>query len=334
MLQSKPLKEADNIKSESNPAGILNPEEVATLNKEFDIGNIVDLKGEKAYYKANIESLELLNDILKNKRVATKEEKEILSNFRGFGKASNELARIIKEKGESLESLNQLLKSLNKQLGLEITPDYLLRRSTDAFYTPMPIVKAMSNLAKELGYGGHSSHIALEPSCGVGRFLNQFSSTEKVIGIELDPLTAKIAKSIYPYHKIDEGAFESSVYAKDGIYDLVIGNPPYGSFKIRDNEYSATAHNYFMKRGIDKLRMGGISIQIVTKSFMDSANLTTKLDIAKNAKFLGGVRLPNNTFKDVSVTTDILVFKKVKGEGLKQHTSKYLYNDIIRLLCC
>ncbi|AQQ59346.1 hypothetical protein XJ32_03715 [Helicobacter bilis] len=110
-------KELENIESDSNPAGILNPEELATLNKEFKLGEIQDLKGQKALYDANIESLSLLDDILKSGRVATDDEKRILSNFRGFGKASNELYQVIKEKGERLDSLNKLLESLSESVG-------------------------------------------------------------------------------------------------------------------------------------------------------------------------------------------------------------------------
>ncbi|WP_281650613.1 hypothetical protein, partial [Helicobacter bilis] len=309
-------KELDNIESDSNPAGILNPEELATLNKEFKLGEIQDLKGQKALYDANIESLSLLDDILKSGRVATDDEKRILSNFRGFGKASNELYQVIKEKGERLDSLNKLLESLSESVGAKIDADYLFRRAGDAYYTPTPIVESMVKLAKDLGL--NNNHVILEPSSGSGRFLGQFHSNANVVGIELDPFTAKLSQTIYPYFKIDNAGFQNSKFAKDDFYDLVIGNPPYSNFTIRDEAFSASAHNYFMKRGIDKLRVGGISIQIVTKSFMDSSNDLVRKEIAKNAKFLGGVRLPNNAFKEASVTTDILVFKKVSATEAKK----------------
>ena len=309
-------KELENIESDSNPAGILNPEELATLNKEFKLGEIQDLKGQKALYDANIESLSLLDDILKSGRVATDDEKRILSNFRGFGKASNELYQVIKEKGERLDSLNKLLESLSESVGAKIDADYLFRRAGDAYYTPTPIVESMVKLAKDLGL--NNNHVILEPSSGSGRFLGQFHSNANVVGIELDPFTAKLSQTIYPYFKIDNAGFQNSKFAKDDFYDLVIGNPPYSNFTIRDDNFSASAHNYFMKRGIDKLRVGGISIQIVTKSFMDSSNDLVRKEIAKNAKFLGGVRLPNNAFKDASVTTDILVFKKVSAAEAKK----------------
>lgn len=258
-------KESDNIESDSNPAGILNPEELATLNKEFKLGEIQDLKGQKALYDANIESLSLLDDILKSGRVATDDEKRILSNFRGFGKASNELHQVIKEKGERLDSLNKLLESLSESVGAKIDADYLFRRAGDAYYTPTPIVESMVKLAKDLGL--NNNHLILEPSSGSGRFLGQFHSNANVVGIELDPFTAKLSQTIYPYFKIDNAGFQNSKFAKDDFYDLIIGSPPYSNFTIRDDNFSASAHNYFMKRGIDKLKVGGISIQIVTKSF-------------------------------------------------------------------
>ncbi|MDD7295948.1 N-6 DNA methylase, partial [Helicobacter bilis] len=315
-------KELENIESDSNPAGILNPEELATLNKEFKLGEIQDLKGQKALYDANIESLSLLDDILKSGRVATDDEKKILSNFRGFGKASNELYQVIKEKGERLDSLNKLLESLSESVGAKIDADYLFRRAGDAYYTPTPIVESMVKLAKDLGL--NNNHLILEPSSGSGRFLGQFHSNANVVGIELDPFTAKLSQTIYPYFKIDNAGFQNSKFAKDDFYDLVIGNPPYSNFIIRDEAFSASAHNYFMKRGIDKLRVGGISIQIVTKSFMDSSNDLVRKEIAKNAKFLGGVRLPNNAFKDASVTTDILVFKKVSAAEAKKLDNSWI----------
>ena len=263
--QNQSPKELENIESDSNPAGLLNPEELATLNKEFKLGEIQDLKGQKALYDANIESLSLLDDILKSGRIASDDEKRILSNFRGFGKASNELYQVIKEKGERLDSLNKLLESLSESVGAKIDTDYLFRRAGDAYYTPTPIVEAMVKLAKDLGL--NNNHVILEPSSGSGRFLGQFHSNANVVGIELDPFTAKLSQTIYPYFKIDNAGFQNSKFAKDDFYDLVIGNPPYSNFTIRDDNFSASAHNYFMKRGIDKLRVGGISIQIVTKSF-------------------------------------------------------------------
>lgn len=201
-----------------------------------------------------------------------------------------------------------MLESLSKHLNKEVKATDLYLRANDAYYTPTPIIESMVKLAKDLGL--KEDHYILEPSCGSGRFLGQFNTNQKVVGIELDPLTAKLAKTIYPYYRIDNAGFEKSKYAINNAYDLVIGNPPYGNFTIRDDSISASTHNYFMQKGIDMLSEGGISIQIVTKNFMDSNNLATKIAIAEQAKFLGGVRIPNNAFKDASVTADILVFKK------------------------
>ncbi|STQ85773.1 hypothetical protein LS73_008195 [Helicobacter muridarum] len=263
-----------------------------------------------------MDSLKLLKDILENPRVLNDSEKEILSNFRGFGKASNELFKNIKEKGEAYRELESLLNSLSEHLGEKITPLDMLKRASDAFYTPMPIIREMVSLAQSFGL--KEGHYVLEPSVGVGRFLSELSNKGlNIHGIEIDSISAKLASLIYPNVKINKSGFEKSKYAINDFYDLVIGNPPYGNFIIKDSNFRATAHNYFMKKGIDNLAENGISIQIVTHNFMDAKDKLTRAKIAENAAFMGGVRLPNTAFKDAKVTTDILVFRKAgKGEKL------------------
>lgn len=153
----------------------------------------------------------------------------------------------------------------------------------------------------------------LEPSAGVGRFLGFFDDKHPYIhAVELDKLSANIARKLYPTAQIENAPFQNSLAARNiGSYDLIIGNPPYANVKIQDK----MIHDYFMLKSIENLKENGISIQIVTHNFMDKMS-SAKMQIAKNAEFLGGVRLPNDTFKDAKVTTDILVFRKLRADEI------------------
>ncbi|STQ85765.1 DEAD/DEAH box helicase [Helicobacter muridarum] len=277
--------------------------------------HLQDTASAKLAYNQNIKALEALDSILQSNQnkildELTPQQRDVLSNFRGFGKASNELIDIIKAKDSRYTHLQQLLESLSKNiksnsiLNNEITIAQLLRNSNDAYFTPTPIIESMVNLVKSLGLKKDSN--ILEPSAGSGRFLGFLPQDNNIIAVELDSISAAIAKTLYPKHIIENAPFQSAKLANKLKYDVVIGNPPYGNTKIQGK----SIHNYFMLEGIQKLRPNGISIQIVTHNFMDAKDSSTRQAIAKIAKFLGGVRLPNTAFKDAKVTTDILVFRK------------------------
>lgn len=307
--------------SDTNAAGILSPAEKATIENQTFTQTIDPAKfNANEILSANINALKVLDELLITRNLATKEQKELLSAFSGAGgRFSDELNKIRKANpnDERLAYINGLLKQINEKLpkasgeivdkGLSITDFYA--RSGDAYFTPTHIIKAMSDLAKKMGLKDES--YILEPSAGVGRFLGFFDDKHPYIhAVELDKLSANIARKLYPTAQIENAPFQNSLAARNiGSYDLIIGNPPYANAKIQDK----MIHDYFMLKSIENLKENGISIQIVTHNFMDKMS-SAKMQIAKNAEFLGGVRLPNDTFKDAKVTTDILVFRKLRAD--------------------
>lgn len=307
--------------SDTNAAGILSPAEKATIENQTFTQTIDPAKfNANEILSANINALKVLDELLITRNLATKEQKELLSAFSGAGgRFSDELNKIRKANpnDERLAYINGLLKQINDKLpkasgeivdkGLSITDFYA--RSGDAYFTPTHIIKAMSDLAKKMGLKDES--YILEPSAGVGRFLGFFDDKHPYIhAVELDKLSANIARKLYPTAQIENAPFQNSLAARNiGSYDLIIGNPPYANVKIQDK----MIHDYFMLKSIENLKENGISIQIVTHNFMDKMS-SAKMQIAKNAEFLGGVRLPNDTFKDAKVTTDILVFRKLRAD--------------------
>ena len=312
---------AQELVSDTNAAGILSPAEKATIENQTFTQTIDPAKfNANEILSANINALKVLDELLITGNLATKEQKELLSAFSGAGgRFSDELNKIRKANpnDERLAYINGLLKQINEKLpkasgeivdkGLSITDFYA--RSGDAYFTPTHIIKSMSDLAKKMGLKDES--YILEPSAGVGRFLGFFDDKHPYIhAVELDKLSANIARKLYPTAQIENAPFQNSLAARNiGSYDLIIGNPPYANVKIQDK----MIHDYFMLKSIENLKENGISIQIVTHNFMDKMS-SAKMQIAKNAEFLGGVRLPNDTFKDAKVTTDILVFRKLRAD--------------------
>lgn len=312
---------AQELVSDTNAAGILSPAEKATIENQTFTQTIDPAKfNANEILSANINALKVLDELLITRNLATNEQKELLSAFSGAGgRFSDELNKIRKANpnDERLAYINGLLKQINEKLpkasgeivdkGLSITDFYA--RSGDAYFTPTHIIKAMSDLAKKMGLKDES--YILEPSAGVGRFLGFFDDKHPYIhAVELDKLSANIARKLYPTAQIENAPFQNSLAARNiGSYDLIIGNPPYANVKIQDK----MIHDYFMLKSIENLKENGISIQIVTHNFMDKMS-SAKMQIAKNAEFLGGVRLPNDTFKDAKVTTDILVFRKLRAD--------------------
>lgn len=263
--------------SDTNAAGILSPAEKATIENQTFTQTIDPAKfNANEILSANINALKVLDELLITRNLATNEQKELLSAFSGAGgRFSDELNKIRKANpnDERLAYINGLLKQINEKLpkasgeivdkGLSITDFYA--RSGDAYFTPTHIIKAMSDLAKKMGLKDES--YILEPSAGVGRFLGFFDDKHPYIhAVELDKLSANIARKLYPTAQIENAPFQNSLAARNiGSYDLIIGNPPYANAKIQDK----MIHDYFMLKSIENLKENGISIQIVTHNFMD-----------------------------------------------------------------
>ncbi|EOX2646656.1 SNF2-related protein, partial [Campylobacter upsaliensis] len=285
----------------------------AKAHKRSEKFTFTDTSDANKILEDNFQALEGLKYVIKSgfDNNVRSQNLQSLQNFRGFGKGTNALLKL---RGEEKEKWTKLLKELTDLTGEKITITDLVKRSADAYYTPDVIIGKMANLteffAKEAGED-LAKLIKLEPSAGIGRFLNAFELSN-FYAVEKDALSANIAKALYQKGGaiINNGAYEKSPLKINNTFDLVIGNPPYANFKIGDDEFRENIHNYFMKKNIDVLKPNGLSLQIITHNFLDAQSDYTRKVMAKDAVFLGAVRLANNVFKDASVTTDIIAFRK------------------------
>lgn len=202
----------------------------------------------------------------------------------------------------------------------EMQEDLTKEKGLYEYYTPIPIIEKMVGLAMRYGY---TSGPVLEPSCGIGRFLHYFSPKEEVVGIEIDETSYKIAKANFPTFKILNQSFNNLFVDRRGnpldfkpYYQLIIGNPPYGAFKGRNTnqEKVATKANtyvdYFITRGLDLLKKGGLLVYVIPSAFIDGDKTEVKERIIGKAKLLDAYRLPKGVFEQTDIGTDIVVFQK------------------------
>ncbi|WP_301006626.1 MULTISPECIES: SNF2-related protein [Helicobacter] len=267
----------------------------------------------KDRFQKNIQAVKLLKTIEKENRYATKEEQEILNRFSGWGGIPQAFDHYNKEWEQEFKELITLL---------DYTEYEDAKTSTlDAFYTPKIIIDTIYQGLNQLGFNNdnHAKEI-FEPSAGIGSFLSyakNYSDKYHFTCIELDTISSNILKNLHPNQTIYNKAFQHHLFHKP--YDAFIGNPPFGQKKILDPSDTTlnktSVHNYFIGNSIKNLKDGGIAAFVVSSYFLDSKNNLIREYIAKQATFLGAVRLPNNAFKkraNTEVTTDIIFFKKGK----------------------
>lgn len=258
-------------------------------------------------YDWNIKALRTLKQIQGENRAATHEEQEILSKYVGWGGLS-----------QAFDANNENWKEEYGELKELLTPEeYEAARATvnNAFYTPSIVTSAIGNALVQFGFKDGN---VLEPSLGVGNFfgcLPDSMSQAKLFGVEIDPVSAEIARLLYPSAKIEIKGFEETTYP-DNFFDAVIGNVPFGDYKVFDPKYNKLnfkIHDYFLAKSIDQVRPGGIVAVITTKGTLDKKNNSIRKYIAERAELLGAVRLPDSTFSGnagTEVTSDILFFQK------------------------
>ncbi|EJB73427.1 hypothetical protein HPHPA16_1270 [Helicobacter pylori Hp A-16] len=305
------------------------------LNPKIDFkpSEEVLIKGAKTRYKANIEAIRLLKElqakqeILKGDYYATQKEQEILAQFSGWGGLESYFKK--DQRPKEFEELKALL-----------TKDEFRRAyssARDAYYTPKLVIDSIYQALDRLGFNqnNHPKEI-FEPSLGTGKFIAHAPSDKnyRFVGTELDPTSANISQFLYPNQVIQNTALENHPFHQD--YDAFVGNPPYGNHKIyssNDAELSnESVHNYFLGKAIKELKDDGIGAFVVSSWFMDAKNPKMREHIAKNATFLGAIRLPNSVFKatGAEVTSDIVFFKKGVDESTNQSFTKaMLYYDKI-----
>lgn len=258
----------------------------------------------KENYRNNIAAIKTLISIENENRQATPEEQEILAKYVGWGGLADAF-------DESKWS-----KEYSELQGLLTSEEYnAARESTlNAHYTAPVVINAMYQVISNLNF--QTGNI-LEPSMGIGNFFGMLPEQMKdstLYGVELDNISGKIAKQLYPKADIQIKGFEKTGYT-DNTFDIVIGNIPFGDYRVNDrayNKYNFQIHDYFVAKSIDKVRAGGIVAVITSKGTLDKKDVSARKYFAERAELLGAVRLPNIAFKNAGteVTSDILFFQK------------------------
>ncbi|HAP3440436.1 TPA: DEAD/DEAH box helicase family protein, partial [Enterococcus faecalis] len=258
--------------------------------------------------KNNIEAINVLKALEKENRSARKDEQEILAKYIGWGGLSDVFDE--EKEGQWLDARNFLKENLtgeeyNRARGSTLT----------AFYTPKVVIDAIYESLSNLGF--EKGNI-LEPSAGTGRFIGNLPEEMKesnFYGVELDSISGQIAKELYPNSNIQIKGFEETNFSNN-LFDVAIGNIPFGEFKVADREYERNnflIHDYFFAKTLDKVRDGGIIAFITSSGTMDKKSEDVRRYISERAEFLGAIRLPNTTFKGIAgteVTSDIIFLKK------------------------
>lgn len=263
--------------------------------------------GAKEKFRNNMAAIRLLHELQIENRLATPEEQETLSKYVGWGGLSMAFDERNVAWANEYKELKAALSEEEYRAAMEST--------LTAFYTPPVVIKAMYKALDRLGF---SQGNILEPSCGTGNFLGLLPDSmekSKLHGIEIDPLSGRIAKQLYQKASIAIEGFEDTKLPDDH-FDVVLGNVPFGEFKVNDSRYNSQKfliHDYFFAKALDKARAGGVVMFITSKGTMDKASPEVRKYIAQRAELLGAIRLPDNTFKanaGTEVTSDILILQK------------------------
>ena len=283
-------------------------EEIVTEPHNFRIqDNDLGAGGPKAKYKANMEAIHLLQTLEQEERLATPEEQEILSRYVGWGGIP-----------QAFEENNSSWTNEYLELKNTLSPEeYSAARAStlNAFYTSPTVIRSMYEALENMGLKQGN---ILEPSCGVGNFMGlipESMNKAKMYGVELDPVSGRIAKQLYQKNKIAVQGFEETSYP-DSFFDCVIGNVPFGAYQVSDRRYDRhhfMIHDYFIAKSLDLIRPGGVVAVVTSSGTMDKQNLAVRQYIANRAELLGAIRLPNNAFQrnaNTSVVSDILFFQK------------------------
>ena len=262
--------------------------------------------GPKQKFARNIEAIQTLRTLEQEHRGATAEEQQVLSQYVGWGG----LADVFDPNKENWSAEYTQLK------GLLTEEEYAAARSSvlNAHYTSPTVIRGIYDAVERMGF--RSGNI-LEPSMGVGNFFGMLPDTmqdSRLYGVELDSITGRIAKKLYPQADITVAGFETT--DRRDFYDLAVGNVPFGQYKVNDKAYNKlgfSIHNYFFAKAIDQIRPGGVIAFVTSRFTMDSKDSTARKHMAERADLLGAIRLPNNAFKanaGTEVVSDIIFLQK------------------------
>jgi len=286
----------------------LHPDIPMSERHNFDLtNNPVEEVNKKERFHRNMEAIKVLKECEFENRFATPEEQRVLSKYVGWGG----IPEAFDERAGSWQSEYTMLKNILT------TEEYAAARESTltAFYTPPEVITAIYKAMEQMGFKEGN---LLEPSCGIGNFIGMLPKSmenTKVYGVELDTVSAGIAQQLYQKSSIAAQGFEE-VNVPDSFFDGVVGNVPFGDFKVLDkryDKYNFLIHDYFFAKSLDKLRPGGVMALVTSKGTMDKDNPSVRKYIAQRAELLGAIRLPNDTFKGnagTEVVSDILFLQK------------------------
>ena len=286
----------------------LHPEVPPEQRHNFDFSQIeLVTVGKKERFRRNIAAINIIKECEFDNRFATPEEQEILAQYVGWGGLP-----------EAFDENNSAWADEYKELIVTLSPEEYeaAKESTlTAFYTPQSVISAIYSSLQSMGFKQGN---ILEPSCGIGNFIGMLPKElqdSKMYGVEIDSISAQIAQQLYQKSSVLASPFEKAVLP-DSFFDVVVGNVPFGDFKVADKRYDKNnflIHDYFFAKSIDKVRAGGLLFLVTSKGTMDKENSAIRRYIAQRTELLGAIRLPNDTFKGnagTDVTSDILILKK------------------------
>lgn len=270
----------------------------------------------KVRFLRNKKAIEVVQELLDNERPATKEERDAMAAYIGWGSFGQELFQGTWEKPIYKDGWKEENDWLRDTLGKDAWEE-AQNSIINAHYTDPYTINSMWKMAKNMGFKGGK---VLEPSMGVGNFFGLMpkgiAEKSQLTGIELDRTTGRMAQALYPQANIQIKGYEES-RTPDNFYDMIIGNVPFGNFNIADRRYGKLKpliHDFFFLKGIDQLKPGGIMMAITTKGTLDKADARVRMELAKKADLVAAYRLPTGAFDKyagTNVVTDILIFKKI-----------------------
>ena len=308
------------------------PEEKRPENTSADFTIVNDdfnsTGGAKARYENNVAAIRLLKAIESEDRTATPEEQRVLAKYVGWGGVANAFDS---RKDDWSKEYNELKNLLNDE-------EYRAARAStmNAHYTSPTVIKAIYNGLANIGFEGGK---ILEPAMGTGNFFGAMPDTvrsnSELYGVELDSITGRIAKQLYPSANIQIKGYEQTSF-ENNSFDVAIGNVPFGGYKVNDADYNKQnlfIHDYFFAKTLDKVRPGGVVAFVTSQGTLDKSNPEVRKYLAERAELLGAIRLPNNAFKanaGTEVTSDIIFLqKRERPISIEENTPEWVYKDML-----
>lgn len=284
--------------------------------------------GAKARFANNAAAIKLLKDIEKENRTATPEEQEVLAKYVGWGGIANAFDIRKPDWSKEYTELKDLLTD----------EEYRAARAStmNAHYTSPTVINAIYSALDNMGFEGGK---ILEPAMGIGNFFGampeNIRANSDLHGVELDSVTGRIAKQLYPSANIQIEGYEDTSF-ENGSFDVAVGNVPFGGYKLNDKDYNKQnlfIHDYFFAKTLDKVRAGGIVAFVTSKGTLDKESPEVRKYLAERAELLGAIRLPNNAFKanaGTEVTSDIIFLqKRERPISIEEDTPEWVYKDML-----